>query len=278
MNQRRESRSYLESVGAAPEDSIDIARAGLHLAALKRGRADLTTAEAHLQTLEQQAGAIVAAELPKSVDAAAQILAAVIAEQNKYQGDDQTYDDLENADLISVIERRKGLPVALGILYLHVARSQGWHAFGLNFPGHFLIALEFGGGRAILDPFHAGVSRRPPELRELLKLVAGQDAELSAEVFEPVPDRAVLLRLQSNIRLRLLQMRRYEDASEIVDSMLLIAPQQAELWRDAGMLQAQIGNLGAAIESLNTAIEREPNPARRNETAAILQQLRQRLN
>ena len=109
-------------------------------------------------------------------------------------------------------------------------------------------------------------------------MVAGQDAELSADVFAPVPDRGVLLRLLTNIRLRLLQMRRLEDASETIDAMLLIAPQQPELWRDAGMLQAQLGNLGAAIEALETAIARDPNGTRQQETAALLQHLRQRLN
>jgi regulator of sirC expression with transglutaminase-like and TPR domain len=278
MNQRRESRTFLQSVGNGPEQELDIAGAALHLAALTRSKVDLDPAELHLDTLTRDVAARAQIEAPVSAEAAAGILAGVVAGENQYRGDDQTYDDLQNADLLSVIERRKGLPVALGILYIHVARAQGWRAFGLNFPGHFLIALEFEGSRAILDPFHEGVCRTPPELRELLKMVTGQDAELSADVFAPVPDRGVLLRLLSNIRLRLLQMRRLEDASETIDAMLLIAPQQPELWRDAGMLQAQLGNLGAAIEALETAIARDPNGTRQQETAALLQHLRQRLN
>ena len=45
-------------------------------------------------------------------------LAEVIARSYGYRGDSETYDDLQNADLVRVIERRKGLPVALSILYL----------------------------------------------------------------------------------------------------------------------------------------------------------------
>ena len=45
-------------------------------------------------------------------------LAEVIARSYGYRGDSDTYDDLQNADLVRVIERRKGLPVALSILYL----------------------------------------------------------------------------------------------------------------------------------------------------------------
>ena len=278
MNRRRESRAFLQIVGNSSEHELDIARAALHLAALTQSKVDLEPAELHLGALTRSVATRAQNEAPVSAEAAAGILAGVVARENRYRGDDQTYDDLQNANLLSVIERRKGLPVALGILYIHVARAQGWRAFGLNFPGHFLIALELEGSRAIVDPFHEGVCRTPPELRELLKMVAGQDAELSADLFAPVPDRGVLLRLLSNIRLRLLQMHRLQDASETIDAMLLIAPQQPELWRDAGMLHAQLGKLGAAIEALETAIARDQNGTRQQETAALLQQLRQRLN
>jgi len=60
--------------------------------------------------------------------------------------------------------------------------------------------------------------------------------------------------------------------------MLLIAPQQPELWRDAGMLRVQLGNLRAAVEALEMAIERDSHSPRQQQTAALLQQLRQRLN
>lgn len=278
MKQQRELRAFLESVGDGPDHEFDIARAALHLAALTRSRVDLGPAELHLNAMARDIADKSKIEVPVSAMSAGGILASIVALKHRYRGDDQTYDDLQNADLLSVIERRKGLPVALGIIYIHLARTQGWRAFGLNFPGHFLIALELDGSRAILDPFHEGVCRTPPELRELLKMVAGQDAELNADMFAPMSDRGVLLRLLSNIRLRQLQMRRLEDASETIDAMLLIAPQQSELWRDAGMLHAQLGNLGAAIEALETAIEHDSHGTHQQETAALLQQLRQRLN
>ena len=89
----------------------------------------------------------------------------VLAERHGFRGDDQNYDDLENANLISVIERRRGLPVALAILYLDAARRLGWPAEGLNFPGHFMIRLAAADGRGVLDPFAGGELRDAPELR-----------------------------------------------------------------------------------------------------------------
>ena len=110
------------------------------------------------------------------------------------------------------------------------------------------------------------------------KLVAGPDAELSAEMFAPASDRAVLLRLQSNIRLRLVQMRRFEKAVKVVESMLLFAPGQSEIWRDLGMLNAQLGNLSAAIKAFESSIKHENVGSRRQETTALLQALQRRMN
>ena len=278
MRGRTTSEEFLRMIGDGPEREFDIARAALHLAALSRSRPDIAPFETHLAQLGQELSETFAASDEKSLTAAAYALSNVLAVLNDYRGDDQTYDDLQNADLMNVIERRRGLPVALGILYIHSARSQGWHAHGLNFPGHFLVALEKNSERAIIDPFHEGVSRTPNELRELLKLVAGQDAELSAEMFAPASDRAVLLRLQSNIRLRLVQMRRFEKAVKVVESMLLFAPGQSEIWRDLGMLNAQLGNLSAAIKAFESSIKHENVGSRRQETTALLQALQRRMN
>ena len=278
MKGRTHSEDVLRRVGDGPENEFDIASAALHLAALSRTRPDLAPFETHLAQLGQELSETFAKSADESLTAAAQALTNVLVVLNDYRGDDQTYDDLQNADLMNVIERRRGLPVALGILYIHSARSQGWQAHGLNFPGHFLVALEKNSERAIIDPFHEGVSRTPNELRELLKLVAGQDAELSAEMFAPASDRAVLLRLQSNIRLRLVQMRRFEKAVKVVESMLLFAPGQSEIWRDLGMLNAQLGNLSAAIRAFESSIKHENVGSRRQETTALLQALHRRIN
>ena len=108
MNQRQKSRAFLQSVGNGPEHELDIAGAALHLAALTRSNVDLNPAELHLGTLTRDVTARAQIEAPVSAEAAAGVLAGVVAGENRYRGDDQTYDDLQNADLLSVIERRKG--------------------------------------------------------------------------------------------------------------------------------------------------------------------------
>ena len=177
-----------------------------------------------------------------------------------------------------VIDRRRGLPVALGILYIHAARAQGWTMDGLGFPGHFLIRLEEPGARLILDPFNDGAVVTAGTLREMLKGTAGPQAELQPDHHAPVGNRQVLLRLHNNLKSRLIQSDRIAEAVEIIEQMQLFAPEDVSLWRESGLCHAQLGNLGAAIAALDSFVTRCTSDRQRHEAAALIVQLRRRLN
>jgi regulator of sirC expression with transglutaminase-like and TPR domain len=195
-----------------------------------------------------------------------------------YDGDRLTYDDLQNANLMRVIDRRKGLPVALGILMIHAARAQGWAMVGLSFPAHFLVRLDSGAERLILDPFARGSVVDAARLRDLLKEVAGEGAELKPSHYEPVPDRAVLLRLQNNIKTRLLRDGKLEAAARVIMRMLSFAPEEAVLWREAGLVEARLGNLKRAIGLIEAWRDKSPGEAQRRQAAVLLQELAHRLH
>jgi len=267
---------FLREVGAVGGSILPIAEAALVLAAFERPHVDLARYRDHLRLLARDVGRHQGAA--GDLTSRARALNEIILLKYGYSGDELTYDDLQNANLIRVIDRRKGLPVALGILYIHAARAQGWDMAGLAFPGHFLVRLSDGPERVIVDPFHSGQVCGAAELRELLKAAAGPDSELLPEHYTAVPDRDVLLRLQNNLKSRLLQAQHRERALTVVESMLMLAPDLAELWGEAGMLHRQLGNLRAAGAALEQYVVRAPDGTARRQAAAILQQLRTQLN
>ncbi|MEM7653259.1 MAG: tetratricopeptide repeat protein, partial [Pseudomonadota bacterium] len=181
--------------------------------------------------------------------------------------------------LIRVIDRRKGLPVALGILYIHTAQTQGWNVCGINFPGHFLLRLDWGGERCLLDPFTGKLLNDASDLRALLKAGLGADAELEQQHYASVGTRETLFRLQNNIKLRLMRRHQIQRALRVVETLLLVAPEQTGLLRESGFLNAHLGNLQSAVDSLqmflNTA---STDPSTRYEVAAVLQDLKTRLD
>jgi regulator of sirC expression with transglutaminase-like and TPR domain len=276
MTAALDARAVLRRLASDAERPLDLAEGALALAALARPGVELAPYRAHLAALARAVERAVAGARGLAGHIAA--LNGVLFDEQRYAGDEATYDDLDNADLIRVIDRRKGLPVALGILYIHAARAQGWAIAGLAFPGHFLLRLEDSGARAIVDPFHGGRSCSPADLRHLLKLTAGADAELAPDLYASVSDRQVLLRLENNVVSRQIRAGRLDEAVRTLDAMLLFAPDEWRLLFERGTCQARLGNLGAAIASLDAFLERAPAGGARAEAAALLQTLRRRLN
>lgn len=276
------AEATLRRVGGADGGPLDLMEGALALAVFDAPTERLEGYRAHLDQLARDVETAISAKDAEDANGDAPnrlaALNGVLFGLHGYRGDSETYDDLQNANLIRVMDRRKGLPVALGILMIHLARSQGWEMVGLDFPGHFLIRLDAGGARLVVDPFHEGAVMDAAALRGLLKMAIGQDAELKPEHYEPIPDRDILLRLQNNIKLRLLRGQRIDEASGIVDAMLLLAPDRPALWRESGLLNAHIGNVMTAIGAFDRYLDIETRPGPRQEIEALRGELRGKLN
>lgn len=271
------AEATLRDIATDPESRLDLAEAALALASLERRQVGLDRYRHHLSLLSRDVGAY-ASQHSDSLAARVLALNETIIGKYGYRGDSDTYDDLQNANLMRVIDRRCGLPVTLGILYIHAARAQGWDMVGLSFPGHFLVRLGSTEGRVIIDPFNDGVTPDAVALRALLQATAGKDAELTPDHYAPVSDRSILLRLQNNIKLRLIGTDQIAKAIEVVETTLLFAPDQADLWREAGLLHTHLGNLGAAIAAIERFLAIGGDNAARHKMAALLQRLRAQLN
>ncbi|MCY4065682.1 MAG: hypothetical protein OXF57_04870, partial [Rhodospirillaceae bacterium] len=119
--------AWLKALGGVPDATIDLTGACLALAALERPWQSLDREVDHLVRLaDDLRGSVPAAGLP--VGARAEAIAGVLHGRHDYRGDRESYDDLRNANLLAVIERRRGLPIALSVLWLHLARAMDWPA------------------------------------------------------------------------------------------------------------------------------------------------------
>jgi regulator of sirC expression with transglutaminase-like and TPR domain len=164
-----EPRAALAAIGQLVDSEIDIGNAALQLARVDAPDADWQAAARHLSDLAQGAVKRAAAMEKEDLPARATALADVLAGEFGYSGDLDTYDDLANANLIRVTERRRGLPVALGVIWLHAARAAGWGSHGVDFPAHFLVALEGHKTQVVIDVFNGGQIVSARDLRALLR-------------------------------------------------------------------------------------------------------------
>jgi len=270
-------QTALDAVGALPDGEIDLAGAALQFARIDAPEADWQAAETHLSAIARDAVAAAAGVAAGDAPAQAAALAGLLAGRLGYAGDDETYEDLANANLIHVIDRRRGLPVALGILWLHAASAAGWDAHGIDFPGHFLIGLAGGRAPVVIDPFSGGQMLDLLALRALLRRVEGGGAELRAPLFLPMSGRAILLRLQNNIKWRRYHGGDVAGAIECTRDMLRVAPLEPGQWWDLAMLQAEHGLISLALRSLIRFSDLAPAEEAAR-AKAVMDELRSRLN
>lgn len=268
-----EALAALRKIGRRPDDEIDLIEAALLLAVRDRPQVAL---DRYLAYVDDVAG-MLSARLAAGEDPPVTALIRTLADDHGYRGDQRTYDDPQNANMIRVIDRRRGLPVSLGILYIGVARRTGLQASGLNFPSHFLIAVDAGGVREVLDPFHHGRRLNAGQMRHLVRTVA-QAPDLKPEFYAPVGNRDVLLRLQNNIKLRAVQGAQPRRAIQTLEAMVALAPDHGESWRELGVLRAHVGELLGAIEALERSLGLQGDNADRHRIAILLQQLRGSMN
>lgn len=118
-------------------------------------------------------------------------------EELGFGGDAETYDDPRNSCLDRVIERRRGLPITLSVLYVEVARRVGLLVDPVGFPQHFLVRPH-GLERAFVDPFHGGRILHEAELRGWLDRQGVAPAERDA-LLGPLCARRVLWRMTLNL-------------------------------------------------------------------------------
>jgi len=182
-------------------------------------------------------------------------LAETMSGDLRLTGDVITYEHPDNADVVAVAERRRGLPVALGVFYLDVSRRCGLNVRGVDFPGHFLLRIETADGPLALDPFSDGRVVMPSELTSRA-LHAGLTADVADRLdvlMAPVADRAVLIRLQNNIFARAAAARDFARAERSALRRALIDPRDHRPWLDVAAAREGQGALAGALQALTQA-------------------------
>jgi len=259
------------SIGLLEDEDIDLDTSALALAAPDHPHVSLDPYFDHLTDLTRRL--VETGRGASSSSEQGEAIRAVLAEDLGYTGDRQTYDHPDNADLIRVIDRRRGLPVSLSILYVSAARRLGWPAEVLNTPGHVLVRLGSETDPLLIDPFDSGTPLSAEGLSALFRRVLGKAAQPSAEHLRPMKNRAVLVRLLLNRASRAEAAKDLPGALTLYERMTAIAPDYPQPWWDRARLETAMDDVQSARSSLSAMLEITRDMHVRNHVYAALDAL-----
>ena len=260
----REFRQAVER----PAEKIELGRAALTIALVDYPDLDLAKYLRRIDELavevSRRAGAH--AESFRSIAA----LNFVLFKEHGFHGNRDDYYDPKNSFLNDVIERKRGLPITLSILYMEVGQRVGLAIDGIGFPGHFLVKVKSGDEEIVIDPFNFGDVKSYEELQAMLDQIYGGKVRLDRDLLTALPTKQILKRMLSNLKAIYGRRDDLVKLLAVLDRLIILDPAAVEEVRDRGAVYLRLECYGQAKDDFETYLRLAPNAG---DAAAIREQL-----
>ena len=139
--------------------------------------------------------------------------------QNGFRGNTRNFQSPDNSFINTVIDKHKGNPLSLSMLYIIIAEQIGLPICGVNMPKHFIIGFEDENeinGDAIkfyINPFSKGAILNRQDLEVFLKR---EKLKEESKYFTPCGNTAIVKRLLNNLLHSFTFQSKKEKAQEII--------------------------------------------------------------
>lgn len=185
-------------------------------------------------------------------------------EELGFAGNVNDYHDASNSYLPRVLERRRGIPITLALIYIEIADQVGLRAEGVSFPGHFLVKLKLPPGEVVIDPF-TGQSLSRSDLEERLDLVRQASAMRAAFdvplglFLQAASPRDIIARMLRNLQVIHQGQGDRERLLKVLDRQVVLEPQDWDTRRARGDLLGEMGRDAEAAADWSCYLEHTPD-------------------
>jgi regulator of sirC expression with transglutaminase-like and TPR domain len=172
--------------------------------------------------------------------------------------------------LNEVIERKRGLPITLSILYMEVGQRIGLNIAGVGFPGHFLVKAKSEDEEIVIDPFNAGDVKSYEELQATLDQLYGGKVRLHRDMLAALPKKQIIKRMLGNLKAIYGRRDELVKMLAVLDRLIILDPGSVEDVRDRGAVYLRLESYGQAKDDFETYLRLAPDA---QDAAAIREQL-----
>ena len=206
-------------------------------------------------------------------------LAAYLAGERGFTGDVDDYHDPANGLLSAVLDRRRGMPITLSVLYVSVARRLRVPAWGIAHPGHYYVGVGTPDRATVLDPFHDGAVVTTDELSARLRAATAGRIEFTRAHLRPAGPAVTTRRILNNLTRDFTNRGDLDAALWTVECKLVLPNTLADDHRARGELLSHLGRYHHAAEAFERYLaEAGPDAVDAEEVRAQAVRARAKLN
>lgn len=251
-------RSSFAALAGRRSDEIPLAEAALLIAAEEYPGLDVGSYLSRIDALADG----VREEVDNAEDArtAGTALTAFLYEREAFRGTAEDYYDPRNSFLNEVLDRRRGIPITLSILYMEVGARLGLAVRGIGLPGHFIVKLADAG--TYVDPFNGQVDLGESDCFDRVRAIHGERATLEPAMLSPQSNRQILTRVLTNLRVIYRARDDPPRARAALDRLILLNPGSSQLYRDRAAVMARLGEYHLALSDVEQVRRLQPTVRR----------------
>jgi regulator of sirC expression with transglutaminase-like and TPR domain len=234
-----------------PTEAIRLDCAALHLARDVYGVVNLFP---YLEQIDGLAAEVFERRAGLTAPLRYEAMREVLVERHDFRGNSDDYYDPENSYFNRVLERSRGIPITLSILWIEVARRLKWPVSGVGFPGHFLVRFDDAEHYVLVDPFRDGQSLNIDDCRKILSHHFEGKVEFKPEFLEPVDARSTLVRLLNNLRSIYLVNHDWGRLDDVLQRLAAVEPENSRHREELAALRYRQGDVRSAYAHLSSCL------------------------
>jgi len=181
-------------------------------------------------------------------------------QEKGFTGNTDNYYALGNNFLNFVLDKKIGIPITLGVVYIEVGRRAGLPLVGVNFPGHFLVRYQRDHLDILLDVFENGSFMCEDALQAKLQETHGESVPLESSMLTEATDKEILARILRNLTRAYTLLENYDKALTAAERITWLLPNAAADYRLLGYLQYKNHAYGEGIAAFETYLQLSDAP------------------